>query len=50
MAMYGHAAYILVTEARLNIARGEDRMKEEWVAQREAGTGNLQCHWQHYRL
>ena len=44
VAMYGLAAYILVTEARLNIATAEDRMKEEWVAQREAGTGNLQCH------
>ena len=44
VAMYGLAAYILVTEARLNIATAEDRMKGEWVAQREAGTGNLHCH------
>ena len=44
VVMYGQAAYVLVTEARLNIAREEERMKEEWVAQREAGTGNLHCH------
>ena len=44
VAMYGLAAYILVTEAMLNIAWEEDRMKGEWVAQREAGTGNLHCH------